>query len=99
VPGVEGRREVDGEIGRFAEGGTADGRRGGTRGRCAGTRGRSRRWAGRCRIPAVYTDAVTGDTRVVGDGRLSVAAPGWGNLRVYVLGGTGRIGTAGPYPR
>ncbi|MGI5359609.1 carbohydrate binding domain-containing protein [Streptomyces sp. CA-252508] len=44
-----------------------------------------------------YTDAVTGDTRVVGDGRLTVAAPGKGNLRVYVLGGTGRIGTAGPY--
>ncbi|OAL13339.1 hypothetical protein A4V12_19250 [Streptomyces noursei] len=44
-----------------------------------------------------YTDAVTGDTRVVGDGRLTVAAPGKGNLRVYVLGGTGRIDTAGPY--
>ncbi|GAA2441311.1 hypothetical protein GCM10010273_19250 [Streptomyces lavendulocolor] len=45
-----------------------------------------------------YTDAVTGGTRVVGDGRLTVAAPGKGNLRVYVLGGTGRIGTAGPRP-
>ncbi|MFJ8648626.1 carbohydrate binding domain-containing protein [Streptomyces sp. NPDC093546] len=44
-----------------------------------------------------YTDAVTGDTRVVTDGRLTVAAPGKGNLRVYVLGGKGRIGTAGPY--
>jgi glycosidase len=44
-----------------------------------------------------YTDAVTGDTRTVTDGRLSVAAPGKGNLRVYVLGGTGKIGTAGPY--
>ncbi|MFD8825635.1 carbohydrate binding domain-containing protein [Streptomyces sp. NPDC059605] len=50
-----------------------------------------------------YKDAVTGDTRVVSDGRLSVAAPGKGNLRVYVLdlGGDnaapGKIGTAGPY--
>ncbi|MEV4685724.1 carbohydrate binding domain-containing protein [Streptomyces kurssanovii] len=44
-----------------------------------------------------YTDAVTGDTRTVDDGRLTVAAPGKGNLRVYVLGGTGKIGTAGPY--
>lgn len=44
-----------------------------------------------------YTDAVTGDQRVVGNGTLSVAAPGNGNLRVYVLNGPGRIGTAGPY--
>ncbi|GGT33282.1 hypothetical protein GCM10010271_41470 [Streptomyces kurssanovii] len=44
-----------------------------------------------------YTDAVTGDSRTVNDGRLTVAAPGKGNLRVYVLGGTGKIGTAGPY--
>ncbi|MEV8104259.1 carbohydrate binding domain-containing protein [Streptomyces sp. NPDC088135] len=50
-----------------------------------------------------YKDAVTGDTRVVSDGRLSVAAPGKGNLRVYVLdlGGRnaapGKIGAAGPY--
>lgn len=50
-----------------------------------------------------YRDAVTGDTRTVTDGRLSVPAPGKGNLRVYVLdlGGKnaapGKIGTAGPY--
>ncbi|MFE7953573.1 carbohydrate binding domain-containing protein [Streptomyces sp. NPDC057426] len=44
-----------------------------------------------------YTDAVTGDRRVVADGTLSVVAPGKGNLRVYVLNGPGRIGTAGPY--
>ncbi|MDT9687174.1 carbohydrate binding domain-containing protein [Streptomyces sp. P9(2023)] len=44
-----------------------------------------------------YTDAVTGDRRVVTDGTLTVAAPGKGNLRVYVLNGPGRIGTAGPY--
>ncbi|TDT42738.1 glycosidase [Streptomyces sp. BK208] len=44
-----------------------------------------------------YRDAVTGDTRTVTDGRLTVAAPGKGNLRVYVLCGTGKIGTDGPY--
>ncbi|WP_299539271.1 carbohydrate binding domain-containing protein [uncultured Streptomyces sp.] len=50
-----------------------------------------------------YTDAVTGDTRTVTDGKLSVAAPGKGNLRVYVLDlggankGPGKVGTAGPY--
>ncbi|WP_326698242.1 alpha-amylase family glycosyl hydrolase [Streptomyces sp. NBC_01754] len=44
-----------------------------------------------------YRDAVTGDTQVVTDGKLTVAAPGKGNLRVYVLNGTGQIGTAGPY--
>lgn len=44
-----------------------------------------------------YTDAVTGDTQVVTAGRLTVAAPGKGNLRVYVLNGPGRIGAAGPY--
>lgn len=50
-----------------------------------------------------YKDAVTGDTRVVSDGKLSVGAPGKGNLRVYVLdlGGKnaapGRIGAPGPY--
>jgi glycosidase len=44
-----------------------------------------------------YTDAVTGDVKKVTDGNLSVAAPGKGNLRVYVLNGPGQIGTAGPY--
>ncbi|GGP96034.1 carbohydrate binding domain-containing protein [Streptomyces roseolilacinus] len=44
-----------------------------------------------------YTDAVTGDTQVVTAGKLTVAAPGKGNLRVHVLNGTGRIGAAGPY--
>ncbi|WP_181011300.1 carbohydrate binding domain-containing protein [Streptomyces sp. SM10] len=50
-----------------------------------------------------YTDAVTGDTQVVTGGTLTVAAPGKGNLRVYVLdlGGRnaapGKIGAAGPY--
>ncbi|MFC9463204.1 carbohydrate binding domain-containing protein [Streptomyces coelicoflavus] len=46
-----------------------------------------------------YRDAVTGDTRTVTDGRLTVAAPGKGNLRVYVLNGAGKIGTDGPYLR
>ncbi|MFF7361280.1 carbohydrate binding domain-containing protein [Streptomyces sp. NPDC008125] len=50
-----------------------------------------------------YKDAVTGDVRTVSDGTLTVAAPGKGNLRVYVLdlGGRnaapGQVGTAGPY--
>ncbi len=44
-----------------------------------------------------YVDAVTGDVRQVTGGTLTVAAPGKGNLRVYVLNGSGRIGTAGPY--
>ncbi|WP_105972580.1 carbohydrate binding domain-containing protein [Streptomyces geranii] len=44
-----------------------------------------------------YTDAVTGDVRTVSNGTLTVAAPGKGNLRVYVLNGPGKIGTAGPY--
>ncbi|MFH8935481.1 carbohydrate binding domain-containing protein [Streptomyces griseosporeus] len=44
-----------------------------------------------------YRDAVTGDVRTVTGGTLSVAAPGKGNLRVYVLNGPGRIGADGPY--
>ncbi len=50
-----------------------------------------------------YKDAVTGDTKQVTSGTLTVPAPGKGNLRVYVLdlGGKnaapGKIGAAGPY--
>ncbi|MFJ4905038.1 carbohydrate binding domain-containing protein [Streptomyces sp. NPDC093249] len=44
-----------------------------------------------------YADAVTGDVRTVTDGTLTITAPGKGNLRVYVLGGPGRIGDPGPY--
>ncbi|MEU3791520.1 carbohydrate binding domain-containing protein [Streptomyces fructofermentans] len=44
-----------------------------------------------------YRDAVTGDVRTVSNGTLAVAAPGKGNLRVYVLNGPGRIGADGPY--
>ncbi|MDT0401119.1 carbohydrate binding domain-containing protein [Streptomyces edwardsiae] len=46
-----------------------------------------------------YRDAVTGDVRTVSGGTLAVAAPGKGNLRVYVLDGPGKIGTDGPYLR
>ncbi|MGX1547757.1 carbohydrate binding domain-containing protein [Streptomyces adustus] len=44
-----------------------------------------------------YRDAVTGDVQTVTGGTLTVAAPGKGNLRVYVLNGPGKIGTDGPY--
>ncbi|MEY2247272.1 carbohydrate binding domain-containing protein [Streptomyces sp. BF23-18] len=44
-----------------------------------------------------YTDAVTGTVKTVTGGTLSVAAPGKGNLRVYVLNGPGKIGTDDPY--
>ncbi|WP_369244229.1 carbohydrate binding domain-containing protein [Streptomyces sp. R41] len=44
-----------------------------------------------------YADAVTGDVKTVSNGTLSVAAPGKGNLRVYVLNGPGKIGSDGPY--
>ncbi|MER5753237.1 carbohydrate binding domain-containing protein [Streptomyces sp. NPDC002088] len=44
-----------------------------------------------------YRDAVTGDVKTVTNGSLSVAAPGKGNLRVYVLNGPGKIGSDGPY--
>ncbi|WP_324786093.1 hypothetical protein [Streptomyces sp. H51] len=43
------------------------------------------------------TDAVTGDVKTVPNGTLSVAAPGKGNLRVYVPNGPGKIGSDGPY--
>ncbi|WP_268247921.1 hypothetical protein [Streptomyces lateritius] len=40
---------------------------------------------------------MTGDTRIVTDGELTVAAPGKGNLRVCVLNGPGKIGTTGTH--
>ncbi|GAA4962660.1 hypothetical protein GCM10023238_32410 [Streptomyces heliomycini] len=53
---------------------------------------------------ATYTASPTAPTgtrsprhRTVSDGRLTVGAPGKGNLRVYVLNGPGKIGTDGPY--
>ncbi|MFF2846415.1 carbohydrate binding domain-containing protein [Streptomyces sp. NPDC058001] len=52
-------------------------------------------WTG---IPnGTYTEVVTGETRTVGNGTLTAAAPGKGNLRVYVLNGPGKIGADGPY--
>ncbi|MFJ6797125.1 carbohydrate binding domain-containing protein [Streptomyces sp. NPDC091268] len=50
-----------------------------------------------------YKDAVSGDVKVVTNGTMAVAAPGKGNMRVYVLdlGGKnaapGKIGADGPY--
>jgi glycosidase len=50
-----------------------------------------------------YVDAVSGDVRTVTGGTLSIAAPGKGDMRVYVLdlGGSnaapGKVGTDGPY--
>lgn len=49
-----------------------------------------------------YTDVVTGDTKTVTDGRLSVSCSGKGNLRAYVLStaktkAPGKIGADGSY--
>lgn len=50
-----------------------------------------------------YTDAVTGDSKTVGEGgSLTIAAPGKGNMRVYVLDtnltdAPGKVGEAGTY--
>lgn len=49
-----------------------------------------------------YVDAVTGDSKTVTDGKLSVTCSGKGNMRVYVLNTTltkapGKIGTDGKY--
>ena len=45
-----------------------------------------------------YTDCVTGDTKTVSNGTLSVNCPtNQGNARVYVLNGPGKIGEDGPF--
>ena len=49
-----------------------------------------------------YTDAVTGDTKIVSSGTLTASCSGKGNLRIYVLSTTktsapGKIGTDGTY--
>lgn len=44
-----------------------------------------------------YVDAVTGDTKQVSGGSLSVSAPGKGNMRVYVKDLSGKIGDTGTY--
>ncbi|MFF0309553.1 carbohydrate binding domain-containing protein [Streptosporangium sp. NPDC004379] len=53
-------------------------------------------------LNGTYVDAVTGDRRTVTGGTLTVAAPGKGNARVYVLDlpgnpAPGKVGDAGPY--
>ena len=53
-------------------------------------------------LNGTYTDCVTGDTKVVTDGRLTVSCSGKGNLRVYVLStdktpAPGKIGEDGKY--
>ncbi len=42
-----------------------------------------------------YIDAVTGDTKAVTNGSLSVSDPGKGNLRAYVLCDNGYTGISG----
>ncbi len=53
-------------------------------------------------LNGTYTDVVTGDTRTVTNGSLSVSCPGKGNMRAYVLSTTktpapGKIGSDGKY--
>ena len=53
-------------------------------------------------LNGIYVDCVTGDTREVTNGRLSVSCSGKGNLRVYVLNtdktkAPGKVGTDGKY--
>ena len=53
-------------------------------------------------LNGTYTDCVTGDTKTVTDGKLSVSCSGKGNLRVYVLStdktpAPGKIGEDGKY--
>lgn len=53
-------------------------------------------------LNGTYTDCVTGDTKTVTDGKLSVSCFGKGNLRVYVLStdktpAPGKIGEDGKY--
>ena len=44
-----------------------------------------------------YVDAITGDKATVSNGTLDAKCSGQGNMRVYVLNGTGKIGEAGVY--
>ena len=44
-----------------------------------------------------YVDAITGDVQDVTDGTLTANCSGKGNMRVYVLNGTGKIGDDGKY--
>ena len=45
-----------------------------------------------------YTDVITGDSQTVAEGgSVKATCSGQGNMRVYVLNGTGKIGTDGPF--
>ncbi|KAF6573596.1 chitobiase/beta-hexosaminidase C-terminal domain-containing protein [Paenibacillus sp. EKM212P] len=44
-----------------------------------------------------YVDAVTGDSKTVTDGKITLTCSGKGNARVYVLNGRGGIGETGDY--
>ncbi|WP_455072785.1 chitobiase/beta-hexosaminidase C-terminal domain-containing protein [Paenibacillus caseinilyticus] len=44
-----------------------------------------------------YVDAVTGDTKTVSNGSITLNCSGKGNARVYVLNGKGKIGETGTY--
>ncbi|ADO57001.1 alpha-amylase family glycosyl hydrolase [Paenibacillus polymyxa] len=44
-----------------------------------------------------YVDAVTGDSKKVTDGKITLTCSGKGNARVYVLNGSGGIGETGTY--
>ncbi|MDN4082022.1 alpha-amylase family glycosyl hydrolase [Paenibacillus polymyxa] len=44
-----------------------------------------------------YVDAVTGDSKTVTDGKITLTCSGKGNARVYVLNGSGGIGETGTY--
>lgn len=48
-------------------------------------------------LNGTYVDAVTGDVKTVTDGKLTATCSGKGNMRVYVLNGTGKIGDDGKY--
>lgn len=44
-----------------------------------------------------YVDAITGDVKNVTDGKLTASCSGKGNMRIYVLNGTGKIGVDTKY--
>lgn len=49
-------------------------------------------------VNGTYVDAITGDRKVVSNGTLTTTScSGKGNMRIYVLNGTGKIGEDGPY--
>lgn len=49
-------------------------------------------------LNGTYVDAITGDKKTVTNGTLTTTScSGKGNMRIYVLNGTGKIGEDGPY--